>query len=128
MFLQVGVCLKYPFYYSKLGIFLSWFEDEFDKNCSKLDVEIKCSNGHKFTETIFYEGVVAVEERNMGKEITHTWKNEEIVCPECGEELTVQLDFWEYPEGWVNHASFDMSDCKVLNQNEVFEKIGIKME
>jgi hypothetical protein len=67
------------------------YEGEFTEKLSELEVKIKCPNGHEFSDTIFYEGIVESSEREMGNELHHVWKNEEITCPTCGEELTVKL-------------------------------------
>ena len=105
-------------------------EDEFWKNCAELDVKLKCPNGHKFSSTIAYGGIVAQEEREMSDEFLHVWNNDEVRCPGChnNKELTVELEFWEYPIGCPNHASFQNSECEVLNKEEISNKIGLVIE
>lgn len=108
----------------------SEMEDEFWKECPELDVKLKCPNGHKFSSTIFYGGVVSIDEREMSEEYMHVWNNEEVQCPICKNNklLTVELAFWEYPFGCPNHANFDNSECEVLNKEEISNKIGLVIE
>ncbi len=106
---------------------MSLLEKEFDKNV-ELTVDLKCSKGHQFSETICYGGVVSSNKREMSTEYMHVWNNEDIRCPKCGEEITVELEVWEYPVGMLNFASFQNSDCEVLNKKELSKIIGIDIE
>lgn len=72
-------------------------------------MELKCGCGKKFSNYIYYNGIVASEEREMGDEIVHVW-NDSFSCPECKKELDVELTVWEYPEGMLNHADFSDSN------------------
>ena len=100
-------------------------EDYFLEHVFGLDANVKCSNGHESTLGIVYGGVVSSEERSMGKQLMHVWNNED-KCPECDEQLNVELKFWEYPEGMNNDADVE-SNCDVLNKKELYDAIGIKM-
>jgi hypothetical protein len=105
-------------------------EEYFSNTLSDIDIEIECPNGHRISDSIYYEGIVEKNDRQMGAEIHHVWKNEEITCPKCNEEMTVELGVWEYPEGMLNHADFDDSDknISILNKKSISERVGIDIE
>ena len=101
-------------------------EDELTHTHPEFKVSVKCDCGHVFDSKIYYGGVVAGEERQMGAEKAHVWNNE-MECTECGEGLTVECALYEYPEGTMNHVDFNgNSNCTVLNESEIIKKLGFK--
>ena len=98
-------------------------EEYFVSSLLEIEVKAKCKCGHKFETYIYYGGVVAREEREMSSELLHVWNNE-FNCLKCGEFLEIELRLREYPIGLLNYIEFD-SKCEILNEDEIFDEIGI---
>lgn len=50
---------------------------------------------------------VSSYERNMGPELEYAAIFESS-CPQCGEDIMIKINTWEYPEGKLNHYSVIM--------------------
>ncbi len=98
-------------------------EEYFNDSLFTLQPIVKCKCGNEFEDWIYYGGVVAKETREMGAESLHVWNNE-VECPACKEEETVEVQLWEYPWGTLNSTDFE-SNFKILNFKEISRKIGI---
>jgi hypothetical protein len=102
-------------------------EDEFTKKCSELGVALKCPCGHIFSQIISYEGVESTDQKQMGTERAHVWR-EETICPQCSKEMPIELQVYEYPEGILEVAFFYDTECAVLNKTELSKQIGIDID
>ena len=100
-------------------------EEEFRQTLSEFRATIECDCGHKFDTTIYYDGVVGGEERQMGAEKYHMWLNE-LDCLKCEETLRIECTVYEYPEGDISHVDCECMNCKILNKNEIYTQIGFK--
>lgn len=73
----------------------------------------KC--GEQLELEVDYQGVVEVNEREMGKEVCHQWSTE-ISCTSCGEILEVIYELWEYPEWVFNYENTECYGCELVSE------------
>ena len=70
-------------------------KEEFTFGCSELDWDL-----------------VSTDERQMGAENTYsaTWEEN---CPQCGAQISVTFDCYEYPVGSYNYHEVETIGCSV---------------
>jgi hypothetical protein len=75
---------------------------------------VKCEECGKESEVeTVYQGVVEVEQRSMGAELTHVWHGD-TNCPSCKNYLQVEYTRWEYPEHWENFDELEPLGCSIV--------------
>jgi hypothetical protein len=87
-----------------------YFTDKEDPKTFRVRCE-QCS--HEFELDAWYEGIVCVEQREMGPESYHKWGGEE-ECPNCGADITVEHEVYEYPMFFQNDEDTICDGCEVL--------------
>ncbi len=74
-------------------------EEQFEAEEDTKEFQVACDEcGFKFTLDADYNGVVSAYEKEMGAERCHEWSSGECECPNCGNEVSVLYEVWEYPE------------------------------
>lgn len=64
-------------------------------------------------------------ERDMGTEVEYT-SNEYIMCPDCDNEIDIDLHVYEYPAGSVNDTEIEAKDGYVIRPMRLDDKIEIQ--
>ena len=59
-----------------------------------------------------------VENRKMGQEITYT-ANADFKCSECGNEISVETNIYEYPKGAYNSKDFVVNNGVMLEEPDL---------
>jgi hypothetical protein len=77
----------------------------FNVKCQKCD--------HEFEIVINYNGVTDIYEREMGPENSHEWSGEE-ECPNCGSEVSLIYELYEYPIGTENDEDTECDGCTIV--------------
>jgi len=73
-------------------------------------IKIKCEKcDHEFVVDVEYEHVDSNSDRGMGDEKIYE-AVVDVECPICCEHITGTIEYWEYPEGVVDHKSDDNLD------------------
>lgn len=62
----------------------------------------KCDKQHDFKSADADFEVTSTDERQMGTESCYSWNNT-FNCDNCDNEIEVEYDVWEYPEGAYNN-------------------------
>lgn len=93
---------------------MSFVTGEFSLECSK------CSKEHDFLpEDVDFE--TGGSERSMGPENSYIWK-EDIECDgeidgeECGNEISINYEVYEYPVGALNNETVEITGGKELSR------------
>lgn len=55
-------------------------------------------------------------QRTMGFEYEHEFKGN-LVCPDCGEKLALEILCFEYPDGILNYVDIENEGCVELDDN-----------
>lgn len=80
----------------------STMEEQFAAEEPSKQFDVKCNEcGENIPMEANYNGVVLVEQRNMGPEFYHEWTTEEH-CPKCNNPIKITHELWEYPQFWFN--------------------------
>jgi hypothetical protein len=75
---------------------------------------VKCENcGQEFDMELDYRGVTEVDQREMGAEMFHEWAGDE-QCPECGSDVSIMYEIYEYPEWAENDNDIHCDGCEVV--------------
>jgi predicted nucleic acid-binding protein len=84
-------------------------EEKIDKT-----FRVKCQKcEYEFDLEVTYIGVTSTFQREMGAEKYHEWVGEEN-CPNCGSEISVEHEVYEYPEFVENDEDTDCTGCDIL--------------
>lgn len=62
-----------------------------------------------------YQGVVEVEQRSMGPELTHAWLGD-ANCPDCDNDLHVEYTRWEYPANWIDFDELEAEGGSIVKE------------
>ncbi|GAA3773456.1 hypothetical protein [Flavobacterium ginsengiterrae] len=73
----------------------------------------KCNKIHEINPEDFDEAETNYDERNMGYEIQSIWEYE-FNCDECGNELKILIEGYEYPAGVLNYQEFNVEGCIIV--------------
>lgn len=81
-------------------------------------LKIQCKNCKKIHE--FFPELECIDtfERNMGTEYEMESINE-FSCDECGEDLYVRIEAWEYPEGCVNSVKYEKENVDICKEADI---------
>lgn len=60
--------------------------------------------------------------RNMGAEFCHT-VTAVVECPECGEEHSIEINVYEYPQGVINYIELESDDLEILFKPDLYSFI-----
>jgi len=91
-------------------------EEQFYAEESTKAFRVKCDKcGDQLELEADYQGVVEVNEREMGKEVCHQWSME-TSCTSCGETLEIIYELWEYPEWVFNYEDTECFGCKLVSE------------
>jgi len=80
--------------------------------------KIECEKCHKQYEIgvdVFDGQDVQWEERSDGRETHYIWEYE-ATCIFCNSNITVEIEGWEYPEGALNHESYEGTGYKIIEK------------
>lgn len=88
---------------------------------TKKDIECKCSRCgymHYFSYNNLDRECVEIDNRGMGSE-KHWRLHSVFACEKCEDDMEINVDIWEYPEGCLNDISYsDCEDCQCkINRN-----------
>ena len=80
---------------------------------AKLSVKCsKCKKTHDISCDDFAWEEVERNPRNMGQEIRYS--AEFAFDCDCGQEIQITLDCWEYPEGVYNHSEQEAEGAEII--------------
>lgn len=68
----------------------------------------KCGTQHDFSEDEADFDLTMGDERQMGRENGYSWQHE-FECDNCGNNIEIDYEVWEYPEGAFNNDSVRIS-------------------
>lgn len=86
----------------------------------KLPYKVECLNcGAEVLADMELECVGSYE-RKMGLELEHLAAFDG-VCPECGRDIYVQVEVWEYPEGNIEDYGVVTKGAKELEEPDFFD-------
>jgi len=74
--------------------------------------KVICSECDKEYEIEVQYECVSSDERQMGAELEFQY-SDELKC-ECGNNMVMDLKYWEYPEGCINDTEDSSSGCEVV--------------
>lgn len=66
-------------------------------------LQLQCNNCRKIFETDIEFECVSTNERNLGLEIDYEGIYD-MPCPNCGRDIFVRIEAYEYPPGVVNYV------------------------
>lgn len=79
----------------------------------KAPYKVKCENCGMRIPLYMDLECIGSYERRMGPEMEHVAFYDDR-CPECGEEIMVKIEAWEYPEGQLNDCYVTMEGaCEI---------------
>ncbi|WXG46134.1 MAG: hypothetical protein WED05_05635 [Candidatus Atabeyarchaeum deiterrae] len=108
--------LRAIMYKEEVG-YMDW-EDQFSAEEPVKEFKVECGNCRSHVELeAYYDGVVEVDDREMGTENLHEWSGE-IECPSCGNLLEVVYRVWEYPVMCFNTDETECEGCKLLPEKK----------
>lgn len=94
------------------------WEEKFTTEESIKKFMVMCDKCEKsFLVEADYQGVVNVEQRNMGPEYYHEWSTI-VNCPECENEVEVVHELWEYPQFWYSGEDTDCIGCSLVRERK----------
>ena len=90
------------------------FEEEFWAEERLKEFRVSCENcGKQFVLEAEYQGIVDIEQRDMGPESLHEWSADD-KCPSCGERVELTYEYWEYPPYMFNYEDTTCDGCKIV--------------
>lgn len=95
--------------------YLDW-EEKFNAEEPIKKFMVMCSECNEtFEIEADYNGVVNVEQREMGPEFCHEW-SEETTCPNCGNDVSITHELYEYPQFFYNFEDTECNGCEILHE------------
>jgi|GEM_PF-1568229 len=79
----------------------------------------KCNNcgaKHYLHDEDFYFETESGSERGMGDEVQYSYEREE-ECHNCGSDIQLKFEVWEYPVGIINMTNEDASGAELLESD-----------
>lgn len=67
----------------------------------------KCGKQYDFNEDEAGFDLTMGDERQMGRENGYSWQ-QEFECDECGNNIEIDYEVWEYPVGSFNNDSINL--------------------
>jgi hypothetical protein len=90
------------------------FEEKFRAEQPIKEFRVLCENCDKdLVLEAEYQGVVDVEQRDMGPELLHEWLADD-KCASCGKRVELRYQYWEYPLFMFNYEDTTCHGCRIV--------------
>jgi hypothetical protein len=90
-------------------------------------IQLKCKNcnhANDYDSNELEWECVSADERQMGMDSNYV-ADIEFSCDKCGNEITGQFNYWEYPEGSINNEETTLNGATLISdENLIYNGIS----
>lgn len=80
--------------------------------------KVQCANCKKEYELLPELECIDTFERNMGTEYEME-SVQDFSCENCGSDLYLRIEAWEYPEGCLNSVKYEKENVEILKEADI---------